>query len=206
MSRRGSRGGLRWTGWPPRALAAACLLLSFPPPSPAAPEEIQVYLDDMTAPGRFGLDLHNNYVLSGSTLPDYAGAQPPAHVYRLTPEFYYGLSERTELGLYVLSTLPAQGDANLDGAKLRFKYVAPHDPASGPFWGANLELGDTSRRVSESPWNAELKGILGWRRGRWMLAANPKPGDAEKVRAMDAGRPAPEQVAAFAKEGGLKSK
>ena len=42
--------------------------------------------------------------------------------------------------------------------------------------------------------------------GKQMLAANVKPGDAEKVRAMDAARPAPELVAAFVKEGGLKSK
>src|SRR5215469_15116177 len=30
----------------------------------AAPEEIQVYVDDLTPPGRFGMDVHNNYVLS----------------------------------------------------------------------------------------------------------------------------------------------
>jgi hypothetical protein len=42
--------------------------------------------------------------------------------------------------------------------------------------------------------------------GKKMLAANPKPADAEKVRDMDAKRPAPEQVAAFVKQGGLKSK
>jgi hypothetical protein len=39
-----------------------------------------------------------------------------------------------------------------------------------------------------------------------MMATNPKPGDAEKVRDMDAKRPTPTQVAAFTKQGGLKSK
>jgi len=39
-----------------------------------------------------------------------------------------------------------------------------------------------------------------------VLAANPKAADAEKVRNMDANRPAPADVMAFAKEGGLKSK
>ena len=151
----------------------ACLLLASPALSRAAPEEIQVYLDDLTALGRFGLDVHNNYVFSGSSMPAYEGAQPPAHVYRLTPEFYYGLSETTELGLYVLSTMPAQEDPHFDGAKLRFKFIAPHDTDNGSFWGANVELGDTSRRVSEGPWNAELKGIYGYRSGRWLLAVNP---------------------------------
>jgi hypothetical protein len=139
----------------------------------AAPEEIQVYLDDMSAPGHFGVDVHNNFVIAGSSLASYAGEQPPAHVFRLTPEFYYGLSPTVELGLYVLSTHASDGGTHLDGAKLRIKFVAPRDPAAGLFWGANLEIGDASRRVSETPWNGELKGILGYRAGPWLLAINP---------------------------------
>jgi len=147
-------------------LALACAGAS------AAPEEIQVYIDDLTRPGRFGLDVHNNYVFSGSGTPAYAGAQPPVHVYRLTPEFYYGLNDSIELGLYLLGARRAGGDADFDGAKLRFKYVAPHDAAEGAFWGTNVELGDTAHRVSENPYNLELKGIYGYRSERWLLAVN----------------------------------
>ena len=43
----------------------------------------------------------------------------------------------------------------------------------GPTGGANLEIGKTSLRVSEQPWNAQLKGILGYRTGPWSFAANP---------------------------------
>lgn len=39
-----------------------------------------------------------------------------------------------------------------------------------------------------------------------MLAASPKPQDAEKVRNMDSTRPTPVELIAFAKEGGLKTK
>ncbi len=139
----------------------------------AAPEEIQVYLDDLSPPGGFGLDVHNNFVPSGATAPEYPGAEPPSHMYRLTPEFYYGLARDVELGLYVLSTRTPADGAQLDGAKLRIKYVAPNDPARGLFWGANLEFGDTAQRVSQTPVNGELKGILGWRGGPWLLAVNP---------------------------------
>jgi hypothetical protein len=139
----------------------------------AAPEEIQVYLDDMSDPGQFGVDLHNNDVLSGANAPSYPGEQPPDHVYRFTPEFYYGLSKQVELGLYLLTTTPASGDAHYDGAKLRLKYVADHDPDEGLFYGANLEVGRTDIRVSPIAWAAELKGILGLRTGRWTLAVNP---------------------------------
>jgi hypothetical protein len=138
----------------------------------AAPEEIQVYVDDLTPTGRFGLDVHNNYVLSGRSVPEYSGEQPPDRVYRFTPEFYYGLSGTLELGMYLLTTISPSGDAHFDGAKLRLKFIPPHDLQHGAFWGLNLEVGKTSLRVNEYPWNLELKGICGWRTQHWLLAAN----------------------------------
>jgi hypothetical protein len=152
------------------ALAAACLCLASR--AAAAPEEIQVYLDDMTKPGNFGEDFHNSFVCSGSTLSAYPGALPDEHMYRFTPEFYYGLSDTLEIGLYVLTTTAPGGVPNFDGNKLRLKYIAPHDDAEGVFWGANFEIGETSLRVAEDPWNAEAKGIVGYRSGNWLVAAN----------------------------------
>jgi hypothetical protein len=152
------------------ALAAACLCLASR--AAAAPEEIQVYLDDMTKPGYFGADFHNSFVCSGSTLSAYPGALPDEHLYRFTPEFYYGLSDTLEIGLYVLTTTAPGGVPNFDGNKLRLKYIAPHDDAEGAFWGANFEIGKTSLRVAEDPWNAEAKGIVGYRSGNWLVAAN----------------------------------
>jgi hypothetical protein len=138
----------------------------------AASEEIQVYLDDLTKPGRFGADLHNNFVVKGSRTPEYAGALPPNHMYRFTPEFYYGLTPTMELGLYLLTTAAPDSGPNYDGQKLRFKYIAPHDETVGSFWGVNLEIGRTSKRVSEVPWNAQLKGIYGFRSGPWTVGFN----------------------------------
>jgi len=138
-----------------------------------APEEIQVYMDDLTKPGGFGADVHNNFVMSGSSTPDYPGAQPPDHVYRLTPEFYYGISNTFEAGLYLLTTTTPGNPTNYDGEKLRLKYIAPHDETQGSFWGTNLEIGKTSLRVAQAAWNAELKGIYGYRSGRWTFAVNP---------------------------------
>lgn len=167
---RSSRPVRRWSGARPWVLASVLGLMS--PATHAAPEEIQVYMDDMTKPGNFGTDIHNNFVVSGSSTPDSPGAEPPEHVYRLTPEFYYGASDSVELGLYLLTTTPAGHAAQYDGAKLRIKYIATHDDTQGSFWGANLEIGRTSLRVSQAPWNAELKGIYGFRTGRWTFAGN----------------------------------
>lgn len=139
----------------------------------SAPEEIQVYMDDLSAGGEFGLDLHTNYVPSGRRESQYAGEQAPRHVLRVTPEFYYGVTENIELGLYVLSSMDANNQVHQVGAKLRLKYIAPHDDARGPFWGANVEVGRTARRVSDAPWNVQLKGIFGYRAGAWTYAVNP---------------------------------
>jgi hypothetical protein len=152
----------------------AALGLAFVSGSAAgAPEEIQVYMDEMSKPGHFGVDVHNNFVMSGSGTPDYPGAQPPNHVFRLTPEFYYGISDTFEAGLYLLSTTTPGNPVNYDGEKIRLKYIAKHDETQGSFWGANLEVGKTTLRVSEQAWNAEFKGIYGYRSGRWTFAVNP---------------------------------
>ena len=139
----------------------------------AAPEEIQVYLDDMTAPGHVGLDVHNNFVVSGDSSPAYQGGSATQHQYRLTPEFYYGITNEIELGMYILAARDSDGSSRIDGEKLRVKYIAPHDEQAGAFWGVNLEIGKTDLAASPQPWNAELKGIYGYRAGRWMMAVNP---------------------------------
>lgn len=137
-----------------------------------ASDEIQVYMDDLTKPGHFGTDLHNNYVISGNRTPDYAGANPAAHTYRFTPEIYYGLTPTMELGLYLLTTMAPGTGPNYDGQKLRFKYIAPHADSTGSFWGVNVEIGKTTRRVSEVPWNTQVKGIYGFRTAPWTVAFN----------------------------------
>jgi hypothetical protein len=137
----------------------------------AAPEEIQVYMNEMNQPGEFGLDVHANYVASGAALPDYAGAQLSRHALRVTPEFSYGLTRSLELGAYVLATRDADQRYHVGGEKLRIKFVpsAPDDPI---FYGANLEIGRVERRFDENPWNGELKGILGYKGARWTAALN----------------------------------
>jgi len=71
-------------------MAGLSLLAAMPMTARAADEEIQVYIDDMGAPGSFGLDVHNNYVFSGrSTRMDDPLAQDSLHRLRVTPEFSY---------------------------------------------------------------------------------------------------------------------
>ncbi|MBV8604345.1 MAG: hypothetical protein JO224_06625 [Pelomonas sp.] len=138
----------------------------------AAPEEIQVYLDDKEAPGGISVDWHNNYVLSGRSSPAYPGEQPPAEVYRLTPELNVGLTDTLEYGLYVLTSRNREGDWHANGVKMRLKYIAPHDEKQGLFWGVNIEAGKSDLAIEPYPWNAELKGIVGTHSGPWTFGLN----------------------------------
>jgi hypothetical protein len=141
-------------------------------PANAAPEEIQVYMDELNNPGEIGLDIHNNYVLSGDSAVDYAGEQPSAHRFRLTPEWSLGLGHSFELGAYLPLTTIDRGSLSIDGFKFRLKWLAPRSDGQNWFWGANFEIGREDHRLDQNPWNAELKGIAGIHSGKWTAAAN----------------------------------
>lgn len=153
-------------------MAALMAFVCISSPAIAAPEEIQVYMDELNQPGEIGLDVHNNYVLSGRSEVDYEGQQPSLHRYRVTPEWSLGLSHSLELGAYVPLASIDRDHLTVDGLKFRLKWLAPRSPRQNWFWGANLEIGREDHRLDENPWNGELKGIVGIRTHRWTAAAN----------------------------------
>jgi hypothetical protein len=169
-------------------LAAAGAALFAATPALAGPEEIQVYMDELDAPGELGLDMHTTYVLSGDQIADYPGEQQSVHRLRITPEFSYGLTHDLELGAYLpLATLDNHGRFGIDGVKFRLKYILPCAERQKWFVGANFEIGKVARVLDINPYNAELKGIAGVRFGKWTAAVNanidftvsgPAPGPA----------------------------
>lgn len=161
--------GIHFSIW---SAGLACLA-SLSAPALAAPEEIQVYMDEMDQPGHFGLDTHINYVASGSRIDDYPGEEQSLHRLRVTPEFSYGLTSYLEAGLYLpLATLDAHGHADFGGVKTRLKFIAPKAEGQNWWWGVNFEIGHVDHKLDINPWNAELKGIIGVRSGKWTLAEN----------------------------------
>jgi hypothetical protein len=170
----------------PLFLVAGLLALA-PGRALAADEEIQVYMDELNAPGEFGLDMHVNDVLSGDPTPEFPGAETSLHRWRITPEFSLGLGGGFELGAYLpLTTIAPDGAFRVEGVKARLKWLAPHG-RQGFYWGANFEIGRVDSRLDVNPWNAELKLIGGWRDQHWIVAANsdvdfavsgPSPGPA----------------------------
>ncbi len=138
----------------------------------AAPEEIQVYIDDLNRPGGSGVDLHVNYVPIGDGEVDYPGQQSSLHRLRLTPEFSYGVRDHIEVGLYLpLATYDSDEGLAVHGIKGRVKYIGSA-PGDKLFWGANLEFGYEDRALAVNGGNAELKLIGGVHAGKWIVATN----------------------------------
>lgn len=155
------------------AAAGFCCAAALAGGARAAPEEIQVYMDEIGPPHELGLDVHVNFVPDGRVQPDFPGEQASEGRTRITPEWSYALNPNLELGAYLpLTTLDRHGDFAADGIKGRIKWVAPRAPGQSTFWGLNFELGRVSHSLDNNPWNAELKGIAGIRKGPWTLAAN----------------------------------
>jgi hypothetical protein len=139
----------------------------------AAPDEIQVYTDEMNEPGEYGVELHVNYVMDGAKVPGYEGESPSHHMLQTTPEFSYGISKNWEAGLYVPVAREENGNLYGNGLRLRMKYMATREAGASMFWGLNTEVGYSNLRVSESEWGMELRPIIGYRTDNWLLSFNP---------------------------------
>jgi hypothetical protein len=139
----------------------------------AAPDEIEVYTEDLNAQGEFGLEQHFNYSLKGRQQPDYPGQMVPNHVLQMTPEFSYGITPNLEAGLYVPFALTPGGYFSLNALRLRLKYIAPRQEDEKFFYGLNVELSRDSLRTSDSISGLEFRPIIGYRDEIWLMSFNP---------------------------------
>ena len=154
------------------APAAALLLLFAVRPALAAPEEVEVYRDEVTAAGELSVEVNQNYVLSGPRGDAPSGAFSPVHLYRFTPELNYGLARNWEVGALAVAAVRNQA-LDVHGLKTHVRYIAPRPQTSPWYWGFNAEVGWTDRHLEDRPWTAELRGIAGYEGKRWIVALNP---------------------------------
>ena len=155
------------------SLAVAFVVGLASPAVIAAPDEIQVYTEELDDPGEYSLELHVNYALKGAKEPEFAGEMQSHHRLQVTPEFSYGLTKTLEAGLYLPAALSSDGNLYGNGIRFRLKYIAPREEGARFFWGLNGELGRSARRVSESRVGLELRRIIGYRDQRWLISFNP---------------------------------
>jgi len=138
----------------------------------ALPDEIQVYTDDVNAPGERGIELHVNTTPSGRARPDYAGEVTPYHGLRITPELSWGLVPNVDWGIYLPFVRSAEGTDYFAGPRFRLKWMPLHGQP-GYFAGMNVELSLVERRFEEARRTAEIRPIVGYRNDDWLLAFNP---------------------------------
>ena len=141
----------------------------------ALPDEIQVYTDDLAAPGERDLELHVNTTLRGRSTPDYPGEVPPARGIRVTPEVSWGLAPGWDWGLYLPFVRSGAGSEFFAGPRARVKWVPlrPTDGGSGWFAGLNAEVSFVERRFEEARHTLELRPIVGYRNDLWLVSFNP---------------------------------
>jgi hypothetical protein len=139
----------------------------------AAPDGIEVYTDDINAPGEFAVESHINYAITGTQIPAYPGQLPSNHVLQLMPEFSYGLTQTLEAGLYVPFALAPDGNSYFNDFRVRLKYIAPRQSEEKMFYGVNVEVGNAPLRTSQSASMMEIKPIIGYRAEQWLLSFNP---------------------------------
>jgi hypothetical protein len=142
----------------------------------AAPDEIVVFTDEFEKKDEVGYELHFNYAARARKTPDYPGEQPPHRIFRVMPEVVWGIAEKWNLGVHV----PFSYNVNtrtftLDGLKVRLHYLnqIEQSPDSALFYGANYEIAIYDKRITESRYTGEIRGILGMRRGDWRFTVNP---------------------------------
>ena len=141
----------------------------------ALPDEIQVYTDDLEAPGERGVELHVNTTPKGRTTPDYPGEVVPHHGLRVTPEISWGLARNWDGGLYFPFVRSGDGSYFFAGPRFRLKWLPlrPAEGSTGAFAGVNGELSFVQERFEQSGRTAEIRPILGWRGETWLLSFNP---------------------------------
>jgi hypothetical protein len=141
----------------------------------ALPDEIQVYTDDLEAPGERGVELHVNTTPSGRARPDYPGEVTPRHGLRVTPEISWGLAPHWDWGVYLPFVRSAEESYFFAGPRLRLKWLPlrPPEGGSGAFAGINWELSFVQQRFEEARHTVEIRPIIGYRAEDWLISFNP---------------------------------
>jgi hypothetical protein len=125
------------------------------------PFEIQVYDPETNDPGQFGLELHSNAATSGDT------------TLHETLEASFGVLPSLEIGAYLQTALRPAARFEYAGAKARVKWRLPV-PESFPIQIAlNAELSLLPKIYDPAELGGELRPILEWHPGDFVLDLNP---------------------------------
>jgi hypothetical protein len=140
----------------------------------AQSDEIQVYTGELAGVHEASLTLHANYTPRGIKVAGIPGGVVTDHSVNGTFEWAYGVSEWFEAGLYLpVYSITRDGSVLLDGGKVRALFAVPHAEQRSFFYGVNFEYSRNAKHWDTARYSAEIRPIVGVRRGAWDVIANP---------------------------------
>jgi hypothetical protein len=134
--------------------------------------EIQVYGSDTVAPRSTMVELHSNFTVEGSkTVQD--GMLPTNHAEHETVEITQGVTDWSEVGFYIFTSIQSDGGWHWVGDHIRPRVRAPeswHWPVGASL---SLEFGYQRAEFSPDTWTLEIRPIIDKKIGPWYLSFNP---------------------------------
>lgn len=134
--------------------------------------EIQVYGSDTVLPRSTMVELHSNFTVEGSkTVQD--GMLPTNHAEHETVEITQGITDWSELGFYIFTSIQSDGGWHWVGDHIRPRVRAPeswHWPVGASL---SLEFGYQRAEFSPDTWTLEIRPIIDKKLGPWYLSFNP---------------------------------
>lgn len=100
----------------------------------AAPYELTVYSDEISAPGETEIEARFSLAKPRST------SVSTGHVAQVLTEINYGLSNGWEVGIEI-PAVSANSVRKIEGFAVEVQYIAPHDKTGGWYWGVRSDLG-----------------------------------------------------------------
>jgi hypothetical protein len=136
-------------------------------------DEIQVYNADINDVGQWSYEQHLNFAAIGQKQPEFPGGFTSNRSLQGTPEFAYGITNWWEAGFYLPFGVSGSGEFLSNGAKLRSLFAVPHAGKHDFFYGINFELSYEMPQFTPTPWNMEIRPIIGVRNKGWEFIVNP---------------------------------
>jgi hypothetical protein len=135
--------------------------------------EFEVYGTSLAPRGAGEIELHTNFVPSGSQLFDDAEGRATHHAFRSSMELSTGLASWLAGSVYVVSYARNGAGISYVGNRARLTAIIP-ESSKLPFKaGISQEIGYARPGFAENRWAYEITPILGKDFGRLSLVVNP---------------------------------
>jgi hypothetical protein len=136
-------------------------------------DEIQVYNANINDVGQWSYEQHLNFAVVGQKQPEFPGGFTSNRSLQGTPEFAYGITNWWEVGFYLPFGVSGSGEFLSNGTKLRSLFAVPDAGKRSFFYGVNFELSYEMPQFAATPWNMEIRPIIGVRNKEWEFIINP---------------------------------